>query len=157
MADILTTQQFKISAHKIKEKGKLVLVGGCFDILHLGHKEFLKQAKLQGDKLLVMLESDDSIQAKKGAGRPVNTQELRAEALSQQPEVDYILLIPYLKTDKDYYEMTNLIQPDIIAVTENDPALVHKQRQAESVGGQVIEVIKRLPKHSTTDIIRKNM
>lgn len=153
MTKILTVEQFKNTALEIKKNGKLVLVGGCFDILHPGHTQFLKQAKSQGDILLVMLEPDASIQAKKGRGRPVNSQEKRAHTLSLQPDVNYVLLLPHLKTDKDYYEMTNLIQPDIIAVTENDPALIHKQRQAESVGGQVVEVIKRLPKHSTTNLI----
>ncbi len=132
---------------------KIVLVGGCFDILHEGHFAFLKAAKEQGDTLLVLLESDESVQKRKGENRPVNTQLMRAENLSQTPEVDYVLLLPHLKTDNEYYEMTNTIRPAIIAVTKNDPALQHKKRQADQVGGKVVEVIDRLPNLSTTDII----
>ena len=49
--------------------------------------------------------------------------------------------------------MTNRIQPDIIAVTKSDPMLSHKQKQVEKVGGKVIEVIERIPNHSTTNLI----
>ncbi|MBP7832810.1 MAG: adenylyltransferase/cytidyltransferase family protein [Candidatus Levybacteria bacterium] len=139
----------------IRERGSIVLVGGCFDIIHPGHIEFLKKAKNEGDQLFVLLESDESITAWKGKGRPVNTQEKRASALAQIPYVDFILLLPRLKTDQKYYEMTNLIRPDIIAVTKGDPATSKKAQQAKQVGGKLIEVIERIPNHSTTSLINK--
>ena len=61
---------------------KIVLVGGCFDILHLGHVVFLEKAKKEGDVLVVLLESDEKVRFLKGKGRPVHTQSERAEILS---------------------------------------------------------------------------
>lgn len=137
---------------KIKQQ-RLVLAGGVFDILHPGHIAFLKAAKKQGDLLLVMLESDEGVRAKKGKDRPVNTQQLRADALGRLHMVNYILLLPYLKNDQEYYNLVKKLQPDIIAVTAADVAYNKKSEQAEIVGGRIVEVIKRLP-HSTTDLIK---
>lgn len=131
----------------------LVLVGGCFDLLHRGHFEFLKAAKNTGTVLLVMLESDKSITERKGTGRPINIQELRAKNLSAIPSVDYILLLPHFKTDPEYYNLVKMIEPDIIAVTKSDPAYNKKSEQAEMVGGKIIEVIELLKNHSTTHLL----
>lgn len=140
---------------QIKSRRSLVLAGGCFDILHPGHVEFLKAAKTQGDILLVMLENDASVKARKGLSRPINTQESRAQALSQIPQVDYVLLLPYLRTDKDYYDLVKRVQPDIIAVTAHDPNFNKKSEQAKLVGGKIVTVIERLPEHSTTEILER--
>lgn len=158
MKKIITTDEVSQLVKNLKsENKKIVLVGGCFDILHAGHIQFLSAAKKQGDSLFVMLESDESVQKRKGDGRPVNSQDKRAIELSKIPEVDVVLPIPHLKTDAEYYEMTNMIEPDIIAVTKNDPAFLHKENQAKQVGGVVVEVIDRLPNLSTTNIIRDSL
>lgn len=158
MKKVITTDEISLIIKRLKsEKKKIVLVGGCFDILHEGHNEFLAAAKNQGDTLVVMLESDESVKSRKGNDRPVNSQKVRAAELSKSPYVDIVLVIPPLKTDLEYYEMTNMIEPDIIAVTKNDPAFLHKTNQAKQVGGTVVEVIDRLPNLSTTQIIRDNL
>lgn len=154
MDKILSFENIEGDIKKIKKRGVLVLVGGCFDILHTGHIEFLKAAKKQGDILLIMLESDESVRAKKGKNRPANGQKPRADILASLPAVDYILPLPYLKSDLDYYNLVKTIEPDIIAVTATDTALHKKSEQAEIVGGKIVEVIKRLP-YSTTDLINK--
>lgn len=138
----------------IKSQGKLVLIGGVFDILHPGHLAFLQAAKEQGATLLVMLESDESVRKTKGEKRPINPQGVRAQNLSGVVDVDYVLLLPHLKNDLEYYTLVKSIQPDIIAVTASDPAYNKKSEQAKMVGGKIIEVIRRLP-HSTTDLIEK--
>lgn len=153
MPQIITANNLNTAIPEIKKKGALVLVGGCFDILHPGHTQFLQNAKNTGEILLVMLESDESITKTKGAGRPIHSQKDRAQKLLEIPFVDYVLLLPTLKTNEDYYEMTKRLQPDIIAVTKGDPILLHKQKQAEEVGAKVVEVIERLPNHSTTNLI----
>lgn len=140
---------------RVKSQGTLTLVGGCFDILHPGHIKFLTKAKDQGDILLVMLESDESVKAQKGASRPINSQNARAENLGLLSQVDYVLLLPRLKTDQEYYELVKKVQPDIIAVTASDPAYEKKSEQAKIVGGEIIEVIKRIPEHSTTKLINE--
>lgn len=156
MKKVLHFTDLDSSIANIRKKGSIALVGGCFDIIHPGHIEFLRKAKNQAYQLFVLLESDESIAIWKGKGRPINTQEKRAQALAQIPYVDYILLLPRLKTDQEYYEMTNVIRPDIIAITKGDPATSKKAQQAKQVGGKLIEVIERIPEHSTTSIINKS-
>ncbi len=155
MKKILTYNNLLNTIKSIQSQGAIVLVGGCFDIIHPGHIEFLKKAKKTGDILFVLLESDESISLWKGKERPINPQIKRAETLEKIPYVDYILLLPRLETDQEYYEMTNAIQPDIIAVTKGDPATFKKSEQAQLVNGKLVEVMERIPKHSTTSIINK--
>lgn len=119
----------------------IVLAGGCFDILHLGHVRFLNQAKKYGI-LIVALESDSNLTRLKGINRPIHTQLQRAEMLASMKSVDYILLLPKLTSDQDYYQLTQTISPNIIAVTEKDPQLKNKQQQADQVGAKIIIISK---------------
>ena len=105
--------------HNLKQNNeKIVLTSGCFDILHVGHLKLLKESKKMGDKLIVLLSSDEQIKFLKGESRPVNNLEDRLNLFKVLPYVDYI--IPYTETltNKneeilDYY--INLINPDIWA------------------------------------------
>lgn len=78
---------------KLKEQGrKIVTYNGSFDILHLGHIESLKEAKKQGDILIIPLNSDKSVRLYKGPNHPINSQEKRAEVLAALECVDYITI-----------------------------------------------------------------
>jgi len=114
--------------------GKIVLVGGCFDILHIGHARFLSEAKAMGDDLVVLLESDRNVRRLKGKNRPIFTQKQRAEMLSSLRMVDLIVLLPIMDNDNDYLNLVTKIKPEIIAVTEGDPQIEKKRRQARKVG-----------------------
>jgi len=118
-------------------KGRIVLVGGCFDILHIGHVRFLSEARGMGDYLIVILESDKKVRKLKGRNRPVFIQSERAEMLSALRSVDLVVLLPMIEDDGDYLNLVKKIKPDIIAVTENDPSIGKKRRQAEEVGGEL--------------------
>jgi rfaE bifunctional protein nucleotidyltransferase chain/domain len=69
---------------------RVVLANGCFDILHVGHVRYLEDAKAQGDFLLVALNTDESVRALKGPGRPVVTLAERAEVLRSLRCVDAV-------------------------------------------------------------------
>lgn len=156
MNKLITFNDIPSLVKKIKSQGKTItLVGGCFDILHYGHLEFLEKAKNQGNVLFVMLESDESIKKRKGKNRPIHSQIDRANILSSVKSVDYILLLPHLKTDLEYYNLVKSIEPDIIAVTEKDPAYNNKVEQAEMVGGKVVEVVSLIPNISTKELIER--
>ena len=115
----------KIS-RELKSKGKsIVLVGGCFDILHLGHIKFLKNSKNLGDILFVLLENDESVKKLKGKDRPINNQRQRAQVLSALSTVGYVVLLPQMKTDRDYDKLITQIKPDFIGVTQDDPNISH--------------------------------
>lgn len=130
----------------------LVFVGGCFDILHLGHVRFLKEAKKYG-VVLVALESDTTLRKQKGTARPIHTQLERAEVLASLETVDYVLLLPPLSTDKDYFNLTKVVKPEVIALTEGDPQLANKQSQAQEVGAQVI-IVPKITTPSTTQLAK---
>jgi len=141
---------------KLKRQGKkIVLVGGCFDILHPGHVRFLGSARETSDILVVALESDQKVRLLKGAGRPVFSQEERAEMLSDLSFVDMVILLPMMIGGKPYAEMVEIIKPEVIAVTHDDPLLKKKKTEAERYGGKLVVVIPRLKEYSTTKLIKK--
>jgi cytidyltransferase-like protein len=127
---------------------KIVLVGGCFDILHFGHLQFLKAAKKEGEVLIVALESDEFIEKRKNR-KPVHTQDQRAELLAEIGIVDFVIMLPYLKSDDEYTEMVRRVAPSVIAVTAGDPQIKNKKSQARVA--VVTPVIKNF---STTKILK---
>ncbi len=134
---------------------KVVLAGGCFDILHPGHLAFLKAAKDVGDILIILLESDQAIHKMKGEGRPLHDQQMRSDALSRLPYTDFILPLTGILSDKEYDELILAIKPAIIATTEGDPSEHHKKRQSELVKATLLHVIKRLPEYSTSKLVKQ--
>lgn len=131
---------------------KIVLVGGCFDLLHYGHYAFLAKAKEAGDCLIVALESDEFIRNHKGR-KPVHSQRERAEIISGLSIVDMVITLPYLSSDKGYEAFVKKIHPQIIAVTKGDPQIENKRKQAALVGGELQIVIPPLEEFSTQKII----
>ena len=137
-----------------KERGlKIVLIGGCFDVIHLGHITFLEKAKNKGDILIVLLESDENIKKNKGTTRPINSQKNRAILLTKLKMVDYVVKLPNITNGKDYLKIVKQIRPTIIAVSENDKNLINKKNQAEQVGAKLVKVTKLIPHQSTSRII----
>jgi len=136
-----------------KDNKKIVLVGGCFDVLHVGHIIFLEKAKKLGEKLVVLLESDENIKKNKGKNRPINSQKNRAKVLSSLKMVDNVIKLPVMKNDDDYLNLVKKIKPQIIAVSEGDKNIVQKREQARLVGAKLVKVTNLVKQHSTTKII----
>ena len=137
----------------MKKNKKIVLVGGCFDVLHLGHIVFLEKAKNLGDELIVLLESDENIKEKKGKTRPINNQKNRSLVLSKLKMVDEVINLPYLRNDESYFKIVEKIRPDFIAVSQNDENLEKKKKQAKIIGAKVVEVTKLIPHQSSSRLI----
>jgi FAD synthetase len=135
----------------LPEQQNIVLVGGCFDILHFGHIQFLRKAKESGDYLVVALEPDEAIINYKKR-TPIHHQEQRAHNLLALRSVDQVVLLPLLQGFDDYYLLVKNINPHIIAVTKNDPQIVNKQKQADAVGAQLIIVTERIEPFSSSRI-----
>jgi rfaE bifunctional protein nucleotidyltransferase chain/domain len=154
MGEVLTTKKAIGIANQLREQHKrVVLAGGCFDILHIGHIEFLQKAKAQGDVLFVMLESDARIKQTKGEHRPLNPQADRAAILTALHMVDYVITLPADMPDQAYDELVIGLKPAIIATTAGDPGRMHKERQAKLVGAQVVDVIPAIANQSTSRIV----
>ena len=138
----------------VSESAKIVLVGGCFDLMHIGHIRFLKQAKKAGDLLVVVLESDEFIQASKHR-EPVHSQAMRAEQLASNRYVDVIVLLPYLTSHQDYDAMVAALAPDVIATTAGDSGQIYKIRQAHALGIELMEVTPLITDYSSSSIIHE--
>jgi rfaE bifunctional protein nucleotidyltransferase chain/domain len=89
----------------------IVFTSGCFDILHTGHVRYLAQAKKLGDLLVVGLNSDASVRELKGEGRPLNSQEDRAEVMAALEAVDYVIIFEEKRVDSLLRE----VHPDVYA------------------------------------------
>ena len=151
MNKILEINEVSKTTNKLREQNKsIVLTGGFFDILHLGHIKFLQKAKEKGDILIVLLESDETAKKTKGENRPVNNQLSRAEILASLSCVDFIIKLPYMKFNKDYDDLIQKIYPSVLAITKDDPYIEHKKRQAAIIGGKVVSVISRITDKSTS-------
>lgn len=148
------TEAIKLSKNLRGEGKKLVLAGGCFDVLHIGHIAFLKEAKQRGDILIVLLESDENINHLKGPHRPINTQKDRAEILENLEIVDYVVKLPAFTENTDYDNLVISLKPAIIAITKGDPGKNHKDRQAEKIGAKVVEVTDTVSNRSTTKLLK---
>ncbi len=155
MARIINTKEAISISNSLRQKRKrIVLVGGCFDILHLGHINFLENSKNLGDILFVLLESDEAVEKLKGKDRPINNQRQRAQILSALSMVSYVILLPQMKTDRDYDKLITQIKPDFIAATQDDPNISHKIRQAKMIDAKVKIVTKRIKSKSTTKLAK---
>lgn len=153
MTTIYSLEQLPQLLKQINFK-KLVIAGGCFDLLHLGHIIFLQQAASKGDILVILLESDETIRKLKGKKRPIHTQTVRAEILSELKSVDYVLMLPPFKTDQEYDELIAKLNPSIIATTLGDEYAFHKKRQAAKLGAKLVFVTEQIKDHSTSKIIK---
>jgi len=110
MHKILDWKELKTKIDEAKAAGKkVVFTNGCFDILHIGHIRYLRDAKALGDVLIIGLNSDKSV-SKIKPGRPVNTQNHRAEVLASLEMVDYVTLFD----EETPYELINLLKPDVL-------------------------------------------
>lgn len=106
-----------------------------------------------GDYLVVLLESDEKVKELKGKDRPVFIQKERAEMLSALRSVDLIVLLPMMGNDSDYLNLVTEIKPDIIAVTEDDPHIEKKRRQAKKVGA-MLKIISLAKTFSTSNLAK---
>jgi rfaE bifunctional protein nucleotidyltransferase chain/domain len=147
MGAILSRKDLKKELERLKEQGKrIVFTNGCFDILHVGHVRYLREAKALGDVLVVGINSDDSVGMLK-PGRPVNPQDQRAEVLASLVMVDYVTVF-----DKETpYDLINLLKPDVL-VKGGD------WKKEDIVGADLVPEVHSLPftsGMSTTNIINK--
>ena len=150
---MLSEKQLKHIQDNQNDKKRIILVGGCFDLIHPGHITFLSEAKKLGDVLVVLLESDEAIlNLKKKLYQIQSDRELILQSLRM---VDIVIPLRGILKDQDYYTIVKKIKPDIIAITENDHQISNKMRQAKEIGAEVKIVTKRILGYSSTDLRKK--
>jgi len=136
-----------------KNKQKLVITNGCFDILHRGHAEYLMQARDLGDAMLVLINSDRSVQELKGPSRPIIDEYNRAYMLCALESVDSVVMFDTQRCDDMFIEL----RPDIY-VKGGDYTLETINPQEREALQSVNTDIRFLPfveGFSTTDLINK--
>lgn len=136
-----------------RNQTKTILVGGCFDLLHYGHISFLKKAKSYGDRLVVALESDESVRRKKGETRPIHNQAERQQMLEALSFVDEVIPLPPLHGYVDYLDLVKKVNPAIVAITEGDPKIEAKRKQAEEIGAKLV-VVPKIHTPSTSQLAK---
>ncbi len=146
---------WEVVADKLKEwrskKEKIVFTNGCFDILHLGHIDYLEKARSLGNRLIIGLNTDRSVTKLKGTGRPLYPQESRARILAALEFVDVVIMFD----QETPYDLINHIKPDIL-VKGND-YLAENIVGADIVnsnGGKVV-TINLVEGYSTSALIEK--
>ncbi len=144
-----------------KMKGeKIVLTNGCFDILHVGHVTYLTQAASLGTKLVVALNTDESVKRLgKGDDRPINSQDARAQVIAALGAVDGVLFF----NDDTPLQLIEQIQPDVLVkgadYDPNETDVSSKKyivgREAVIANGGKVVAIDLVPGYSTTAILDK--
>ncbi|HEX8966204.1 MAG TPA: adenylyltransferase/cytidyltransferase family protein [Patescibacteria group bacterium] len=153
MNQVISPEIAKEKIENLHKNGKkVVITGGCFDILHPGHFALFENAKKAGDVLFVLLESDEKLTQIKGPNRPIHSQEERATMLKAIRYIDYIIPLPLFSNNEQYDHLLQMLKPDIIATTENDTNLKHKQRQAALINANIVAVTKYIPHKSTSNL-----
>jgi rfaE bifunctional protein nucleotidyltransferase chain/domain len=130
---------------------KVVFTNGCFDILHLGHVDYLEKAKALGDKLVLGLNTDDSVSRFKGPNRPIQDQNSRAHVLASLQFVD---LVVFFNQDTPLMLISELV-PDVLV--KGSDYLAENIVGADVVkrnGGEV-KTIEFVPGYSTSRVIEK--
>lgn len=135
-----------------KDNGRrVVFTNGCFDLLHPGHIRLLEQARALGDVLVVGLNSDSSVRALKGEGRPLVPEAERAEMLAALAAVDAVTVFE----EPTPRELIAAVLPDIL-VKGGDwpPDQIVGRAEVEAVGGRVV-LLPTVEGHSTSALIQK--
>jgi rfaE bifunctional protein nucleotidyltransferase chain/domain len=130
---------------------KIVFTNGCFDLIHLGHVDYLEKARQLGDKLVLGLNTDDSVSRFKGPQRPLQDQNSRARVLAAMQFID---LVVFFNEDTPFSLILELV-PDILVkgsdyLTEN----IVGADVVKKAGG-VVKTIDFVPGYSTTRIVEK--
>lgn len=132
---------------------RVTLANGNFDLLHVGHVRYLRAAKALGGKLVVAINSDESVQSLKGEGRPLMPAEERAEIVAALADVDAVVVF----TELDVRAIIREIHPDIQAKGTDYTVDSVPERDAVVEYGGRVEIVGDPKNHSTSEIIRSRL
>jgi len=130
---------------------KITLANGCFDVFHVGHVRYLHAAKQLGGRLVVAINSDDSVRKLKGEGRPVMPADERAEILAALADVDTVLIFD----EPDVRGLIREIRPDAHAKGTDYTAESVPERDTVIECGGRVEIVGDPKSHSATEFIDK--
>ncbi len=154
MGTVITLDEAKRIREQAKRDGRrIVFTNGCFDVLHRGHVEYLSEARALGQILMVGLNSDRSVQALKGPGRPVSHEYDRAAVLVALACVDHVLIFDELTPTC----CIETLVPDVLA--KGGDWTVEKivgREIVEAHGGQVVSIQSSVPTYSSSAVLERS-
>jgi rfaE bifunctional protein nucleotidyltransferase chain/domain len=150
MARVLSQEAVASLVSDQRQAGRrIVFTNGVFDLLHPGHVRYLQEARALGDLLVVGLNADESVRRNKGPGRPVNSQDERAEVLAALACVDAVVVFPEDTPD----QIIRVVQPDVLVKGADWAAdRIVGRDTVEARGGRVVRIAIE-PGYSTTAIV----
>jgi rfaE bifunctional protein nucleotidyltransferase chain/domain len=129
---------------------RITLANGCFDLLHVGHIRYLRAAKELGGRLVVAINSDDSVRKLKGDARPLMPATERAEILAALADVDAVVIF----AENDVRALVREIRPDVQAKGTDYTAESVPERDTVIECGGRVEIVGDPKDHSATEFIR---
>jgi D-beta-D-heptose 7-phosphate kinase/D-beta-D-heptose 1-phosphate adenosyltransferase len=149
---VLSASELATTVSRDREHGhRIVFTNGCFDVLHLGHTSYLRQARQLGDRLIVAVNSDASVRRLKGADRPVNAEGDRAAVLAALECVDYVTVFD----DDTPIPLLQDLRPDVyVKGGDYSPEMLAEAEVVRAYGGDV-QMVGYVPAHSTTELVER--
>jgi rfaE bifunctional protein nucleotidyltransferase chain/domain len=132
---------------------RIILANGNFDLLHVGHVRYLQGAKALGGRLVVAINSDESVRALKGEERPVMPAEERAEIVAALADVDAVVIFPEL----DVHALIRELRPDVQAKGTDYTVETVPERDAVAEYGGRVAIVGDPKDHSTSEILRSRL
>jgi D-beta-D-heptose 7-phosphate kinase/D-beta-D-heptose 1-phosphate adenosyltransferase len=152
MNKILERNALKDKLEGLRKKGKkIAFTNGCFDILHVGHVRYLREAKKTADVLVLALNSDSSVRSIKGEKRPLMNEKERAEILAALECIDFVTIFQELTP----LELINYLKPDILIKGGDWPEEKVVGREEIKKWGGRVAIIPEVEGKSTTNIVEK--
>ena len=147
---VMSREELRLRSDGWRRAGeRIILANGCFDLLHVGHVRYLHAAKQLGGRLIVGLNSDDSVQHLKGAGRPLMPANERAEILAALSDVDAVVIF----SEPDVRALIRELRPDIQAKGTDYTAESVPERDTVIACGGRVEIVGDPKDHSATEFI----
>lgn len=151
---ILNRSQLRSQVEQWRHAGeRITLANGNFDLLHVGHVRYLRGAKALGGRLVVAVNSDESVRALKGEGRPIMPEQERAEIVAALADVDAVVVFLEL----DVRAIIREIRPDIQAKGTDYTAESVPERDVVMEYGGRVAIVGDPKDHSTSGIIRSRL
>jgi D-beta-D-heptose 7-phosphate kinase/D-beta-D-heptose 1-phosphate adenosyltransferase len=152
MNKIIERETLRNKLEALRKKGKkIAFTNGCFDILHVGHVRYLREAKKTADVLVLALNSDSSVRSIKGEKRPLVPENERAEVLAALEFIDFVTIFPELTP----LELINYLKPDVLIKGGDWPEEKVVGREEIKKWGGRVAIIPEIEGKSTTNIVEK--
>ncbi|HTY84299.1 MAG TPA: adenylyltransferase/cytidyltransferase family protein [Silvibacterium sp.] len=151
---VMSREQLRRWVEEWRAAGQsITLTNGAFDLLHVGHVRYLRAAKALGGRLVVAINSDDSVRLLKGDARPVMPENERAEIVAALQDVDAVVIF----SEPDVRAIIREIHPDVQAKGTDYTADTVPERDAVTTYGGRVEIVGDPKDHSTSKIIRTRL